>query len=959
MITNNNNRTRGRTQARLMLQGLVRRNLTEDLNLCAQNATITMTVSVIQNATSATELAIWLVTVGVLQMPILLTTKGAFQEGVSKAKKTTTVVTKVELAMLQRNFVSTAFSSQIDITPSTLDHYYDVELADGRIIRLNAIIRGCTLNFLNHPFNIDLMPVELGSLDVIIGMDWLEKYEAVIVYAEKIIRYHQLRVREEDIPKTAFRTRYGHYEFKVMPFGLTNASANRKEHEEHHKVILELLKKEELYAKFSKCLVGYYRRLIKGFSKIAKPMTKLTQKKVKFVGASKNTYQLIKQKLCSEPILALPERRKYFIIYCDASIKGLGAVLMQREKVIAYALRQLKIHEKNYTTHDLELGAEHEERRSLKLLSDYDCEICYHLGKANVVADALSRKERNKPLRVRALVMTISLNLPKQILNAQTKERKPENVKNEDVGGNRSHGKLARMYLKDVVTRHGIPVSIIYDRDPRFESNFWRSLQKALGTNLDMSTAYHPQTDGQSERTIQTLKDMLRACVIDFGKGWCRSTVCWAEVGEVQLTGPEIVQETTEKIIQIKQRIQVSRDRQKSYADLKRKPIEFQVGDRVMLKFRPWKRSIRFGKQGKLTPDMSCDHFQDVVKEKVVAVSNKLGPYLKKLSMTTWMNDTFESVEKCPLIGLRFEENGVTRPKKYSELSATEAIQADCDIKATNIILQGLPPEWIKFMTDVKLVRDLHTTNIDQLHAYLGQHEFHANEVRLMHERNSYLLALVATHQITQSPYPTHQHSYQNSQFQPQVSPYQSPQHVNQQSEFPQLDSVLIVLVFQKGDDPIDAINHMMSFLTAVVTSCYPTTNNQLRNSSNPRQQATINDGRVTLQTIQERHTSFAAGTTPILGNKGLLFVITTKGKDTCPNSALNLRGYGMIHDPGIAEGQATETVITHNAAYQADDLDAYDYDYDELNTAKVALMANLSHYGSDALAEVHNHDNV
>ncbi|GJU00593.1 hypothetical protein Tco_1110931 [Tanacetum coccineum] len=189
---------------------------------------------------------------------------------------------------------------------------------------------------------------------------------------------------------------------------------------------------------------------------------------------------------------------------------------------------------------------------------------------------------------------------------------------------------------------------------------------------------------------------------------------------------------------------------------------------------------------------------------------------------------------------------------------------------------------------------------------------------------------------------------------------------VNQQPEFPQLDSSLNVLVFQKGDDPIDAINHMMSFLTAVVTSRYPTTNNQLRNSSNLR-----------------TYTPGASGSNS--GKKGLLFVTTVKGKATCPNSALNLRGNEMIHglrikccwyklkqmvilheeelaflaDPGIAEGQATQTVITHNAAYQADDLDAYDSDCDELNTAKVALMANLSHYGSDALAEVHNHDNV
>ncbi|GJZ29415.1 putative reverse transcriptase domain-containing protein [Tanacetum coccineum] len=166
--------------------------------------------------------------------------------------------------------------------------------------------------------------------------------------------------------------------------------------------------------------------------------------------------------------------------------------------------------------------------------------------------------------------------------------------------------KLARMYLKEVVTRHGIPVSIICDRDPRSASNFWKSLQIALGTNLDMSTAYHPQTDGKSERTIQTLEDMLRACAVDFGKALygrkCRSPVCWTEVGEAQILGPELIQETTEKIVQIKQRMQAARDRQKSYADLKRKPMEFQVGDKVMLKVSPWKGVVRFGKRGKLNP---------------------------------------------------------------------------------------------------------------------------------------------------------------------------------------------------------------------------------------------------------------------------------------------------------------------------------------------------------------------
>ncbi|GKD88734.1 putative reverse transcriptase domain-containing protein [Tanacetum coccineum] len=169
---------------------------------------------------------------------------------------------------------------------------------------------------------------------------------------------------------------------------------------------------------------------------------------------------------------------------------------------------------------------------------------------------------------------------------------------------------IVRLYLKEVVTRHEIPVSIICDHDPRFTSNFWRSFQKAIGTRLDMSTAYHPKTDGQSERTIKTLEDMLRACVIDFGNGWeghlpliefsyndsyhasikaalfealygrkCRSRVCWAEVGDARLTGPELVHEITEKIVQVKQRMQAARDRQKSYADVRRKPLEFQVGD--------------------------------------------------------------------------------------------------------------------------------------------------------------------------------------------------------------------------------------------------------------------------------------------------------------------------------------------------------------------------------------------
>ncbi|GKE25745.1 putative reverse transcriptase domain-containing protein [Tanacetum coccineum] len=198
--------------------------------------------------------------------------------------------------------------------------------------------------------------------------------------------------------------------------------------------------------------------------------------------------------------------------------------------------------------------------------------------------------------------------------------------------------KLTQLYLKEIVCleivcRHGVPISIISDRDSKFASRFWRSLLGALGTQLDMSTAYHPQTDGQSERTIQTLEDMLRACVIDFGGSWdrhlpliefsynnsyhasikaapfevlygqkCRSPVCWSEVGDSQLIGPEMIRETTEKIVQIKNWLLTARSRQKSYADVRRRPLEFNVGDKVMLKVSPWKGMIRFGKRGKLSP---------------------------------------------------------------------------------------------------------------------------------------------------------------------------------------------------------------------------------------------------------------------------------------------------------------------------------------------------------------------
>ncbi|GJY56092.1 putative reverse transcriptase domain-containing protein [Tanacetum coccineum] len=564
-----------------------------------------------------------------------------------------------------RSFVSTAFSSQIEITPSILDHYYDVELADGRIIGLNAIIQGCTLKFLNHPFNIDLMLVELVfpedlpglpptrqvefQIDLIPGAapfltlgssglvcheeEWIVSNVYRLPRAEQANGYQQLRVREEDILKMAFRTQYGHYEFQVMPFGLTKGTSGiygsyepRVQGIHVDPAKIESIKdwaspKTLMEIRKFLGLAGYYRRLIEGFLKIAKPMTKLTQKKVKFVWGDKQeaAFQLLTQKLYSAPILALPEGSKDFIAYCDALIKGMGVVLMQREKCMVFTDHKSLQHILNQKELNMR------QRHWLDLLSDYDCEIRYHPGKANVVVDALSRKERIKPLR--------------------TEARKPENIKNEDVGG---------MLIENSKDPEKLRIEKLEPRadgtlcfNGRIGYPVMRSLQKALGKNLDMSIAYHPQTDRQSERTIQTLEDMLRDCVIDFGK-------------EVQLTSPEIFQETTEKIIQIKQRIQAARDRQKSYANLKRKPIEFQVGDRVMIKVSPWKGVVSFGKHGKLNPRY-VGPFKVLEKVGSVAYKLELPQELSRVYNTFHVSNLkkFSANEPLavPLDGLHIDDN--------------------------------------------------------------------------------------------------------------------------------------------------------------------------------------------------------------------------------------------------------------------------------------------------------------
>nr|GEX51573.1 hypothetical protein [Tanacetum cinerariifolium] len=733
-----------------------------------------------------------------------------------------------------KSFVNINFSRLIDIEPVKVNHTYEVELADGRVVSTNTILKGCALNLVNHLFEIDLMPIELGTFDVIIRMDWLILHDAVIVCGKKedlpgllpprevkfrielvpgaapitrapyqlapsemkelakqlqklldkgFIRprssvyskidlrsgYHQLRIREKDILITASGLVMATMNFKpflekflvVIIDDILIYSKNKKEHEEHIRIILELLQKEKLYAKFSKCefwldfmkflshliysqgvyvdpakveaiknwtalkiptearqflrLAGYYRRFIKGFSLIATPLTKLTQKNKTYECGEEEeeAFQLLKDKLCSAPILALPEGSKDFVVYCDASLKGYGAVLMQREKVIAYASRQLRTHEENYMTHDLELGAVvfalrlwrhylyggkcakgrpwkvaetnlkirsngiryHDKRiwlplhgglRDLIMHESHKSKYSIHPGSTKMYQDlrklywwpnmkadiatyvsqfltcAKVKAEHLKPSGLlqqpeipkwkwENVTTDFMTGLPRTpcgydsiwvIVDRLTKSAHFLPKKKTD-----SIEKLTELYLKEIVCKHGVPMSVISDRDCLFTSRFWVSLQKALGTQSDLSTSYHPETDGQSERTIQMLEDMLRACVINFGSSWDKNMPL-VEFSYNNSYHASIKAALFEVLYGRK-----CRSRQNSYADLKRRLTEFEVGDKVMLKVSPWRGAIRFGKRRKLSPRF-IGPFQVIERIRPVAYKLKLPDKLRGIHDT-------------------------------------------------------------------------------------------------------------------------------------------------------------------------------------------------------------------------------------------------------------------------------------------------------------------------------------
>ncbi|GKB07961.1 putative reverse transcriptase domain-containing protein [Tanacetum coccineum] len=458
----------------------------------------------------------------------------------------------------------TVFILQSDIVPSILDIKYPIELVNRRLIGSNTVLRGCTLGLLGHPFNIDLMPVELGSFDVIIGMDWLANHHAVIICDEEIVwipygdevlivqgdgsgkekksklsiisctktqkyikngcqiflaqvmkketkdKSEEKRLEDVsivwDFPKVfpedfpgLLPTRQVEFQIDLVPgAALVVRTPYRLAPSELQELSTQLQEiSDKGFIRLSSSpwgalvLLAITDDLSKVSPKIAKPMSKLTQKSMKFDWGEKAeaTFQLLKQKLCSAPILALPEGSENFVVYYDASHKGLGEVLMQMEKVIAYASRQLKIHEKNYTTHDLELRVLVFALKMWRHYFDYDCKIHYHPGMANVVADAL------------------------------IEARKEENYGTKDLYG-----------------------------------------------------------------MIRKLEPCADRMLCLRNRSWIP---VMAEYGDAQLTGPEIIQDTTEKIIQIKKRIQAARDRQKSYTDRRRKLNPRYIGPfKILAKIR-------------------------------------------------------------------------------------------------------------------------------------------------------------------------------------------------------------------------------------------------------------------------------------------------------------------------------------------------------------------------------------
>ncbi|GJV39805.1 putative reverse transcriptase domain-containing protein, partial [Tanacetum coccineum] len=601
----------------------------------------------------------------------------------------------------ERSFVSTEFTPFIDIALAALNTSFEVELADGKIIVRISLSNGEILEIQGERPEKDLrslscikddekklddvrivrdfptvFPDDLSGLppireiefriDLIPGALPVVKLPYRLAPSEMLELSNQLKELQEKgfirpshspwgAPVLFIQKKEGHVLLLQDRSSFEISSVEEEEHEVHLNTILDLLKKEKLYSKFSKCEFWLQEVQFLGHvvnrdgihvdpskvESIAKPLTLLTQKNKDYVWDDKQeeAFRILKEKLCNAPVLALPDGPNDFVVYCDASNQGFGCVLMQRGKMIAYVSRQLKIHEKNYTTHDLELGT---------VVFALKTWIHYLYGAKSVIYTdykslqyLFDQEELN--MRQRRWIELPVGGVRKLIMDEAHTSRYSVHP-----GADKMYYDLRDLYwwpgmkreISEYVSKcltcskikaeHQKPSGL--HQQPEIPEWKWEKITMklvtklpkrssgydaiwALGTKLNTSTAYHPETDGQSERPIQTLDDMLRACVMDFGGSWdthlplvefsynnsyhksikctpfealyrrkCRSPVIWAEVGESQLIGPEIVQETTKKIMQIKERLKAARSHQKSYADKRRKPLEFKVWDKVLLK---------------------------------------------------------------------------------------------------------------------------------------------------------------------------------------------------------------------------------------------------------------------------------------------------------------------------------------------------------------------------------------
>ncbi|XP_073137715.1 uncharacterized protein [Henckelia pumila] len=583
------------------------------------------------------------------------------------------------------SFISVDFVNKSGLVPDKSISGFSISLPSGEELSSDLIIRGCSVQMQGHELLADLIILNMSDFDVIFGMDWLSRYEATIdcflasVPCDQELPRSKLEDVEvvRDFPEVFPDDIAGLPPAREVEFGIelmpgaqpvSKAPYSFDEHRQHLTIVLQVLKEKQLFAKFSKCefwleQIAFLDHLVSA----------------KGIECEKS-FLVLKKKLMTSPVLAIPEGIGRFVIYTDASKSGLGAVLMQDGKIIAYASRQLKIHEKNYPTHDLELavvvfalklwrhylydeakggalytvkdGVVHHKGRmwvpavnSLRedvMTEAHMVPYSIHPGSQQVKVEHQRPAGLLKPLHIPTwkwedvtMDFVIGLPITQQRMNSLwiIVERLTKSAHFLPVRNNFSMNQYAELYIREVVRLHGVPARIVSDRDPRFTSNFWRSLHHGLGTKLAFSTAFHPQTDGQSERVIQILEDLLRVCMIDFGGNWesklplvefiynnsyqatigmtpyealygrkCRTPLHWDEIGERAVLGPEIVQQTVDMIAKIRDRMLTVQSRQKSYADRRRRELEFQVGDHVFLKVSPWKGVLRFGKKGKLSP---------------------------------------------------------------------------------------------------------------------------------------------------------------------------------------------------------------------------------------------------------------------------------------------------------------------------------------------------------------------